>query len=470
MGPPPRKNVIPGHSLAEEALVRLYELYQEQPQIKEQFPFSVDEQRYLALAEFFIEARGHWEGRTSFGAYGQDDRTVFEQTEIEGHAVRATLMCAGVAALARVNHRPEYLQTAQRLWENMAERKMYITGGSGATAEGEAFSQDYVLPNTGYLETCAAVGSAFFSRNMNLAFGKARYVDELERELYNAVLAGISLAGNAYSYVNPLEYERGEQARWAWHGCPCCPPMLLKIMGALPSYVYAQDERGVTVNLFVGSKASVLVHGQKVTLQQTTRYPWEGTVRIAVDPEQEVEFTLDIRIPGWCQGESSEADLYRPVGRPETGAFRVQVNGEPVPDCAGPNGYASVRRMWRRGDLVDITMDMPVRRVKSHPQVAAAQGRVAIQRGPLVYALETLDGEPRAHRVFLPPDASLTAKYRPDLLGGVCVVQGAFQASFPDEPQVRAAGLEAIPYFGYGNRGNGDLRVWIPETRELATP
>ena len=211
IGPPPRKNVIPGHSLAEEALVRLYELYHEQPQIKEQFPFSIDEERYLALAEFFIEARGHWEGRTSFGAYGQDDRPVFEQTEIEGHAVRATLMCAGVAALARVRQRTEYCQAAQRLWENMATRKIYITGGSGATAEGEAFAQDYVLPNTGYLETCAAVGSAFFSRNMNLAFGEARYVDELERELYNAALAGISLAGNAYSYVNPLEYERGEQ-------------------------------------------------------------------------------------------------------------------------------------------------------------------------------------------------------------------------------------------------------------------
>ena len=192
-------------------------------------------------------------------------------------------------------------------------------------------------------------------------------------------------------------------------------------------------------------------------------------MRISVDPEQEVEFALDIRIPGWCQGASMETDLYRPLGRPETGAFRVKVNGEPVRDCAGQNGYARFHRVWRRGDIVDITMDMPARRVAAHPQVAAAQGRVAIMRGPLVYALETLDGDLRARSVFLPPDASLTAEYRPDLLGGVCVIRGAFQAPFADEPQVRAAGLEAIPYFCYGNRGNGDLRVWIPETRELVT-
>ena len=244
MGPPPRKNVIPGHSMAEEALVRLYELFEEQPQLKQQIPLPIEQQRYLELAQFFIEARGHWEGRTSFGAYGQDDRPVFEQQEIEGHAVRATLMCAGVSAIARASRRSEYCQTAQRLWNNLVGRKLYITGGSGATAEGEAFAQDYVLPNTGYLETCAAIGSAFFSRNMNLAFAEARYVDELERELYNAALAGTSLAGNTYTYVNPLEFERGAQARWAWHGCPCCPPMFLKVMAALPSYVYATDDAG----------------------------------------------------------------------------------------------------------------------------------------------------------------------------------------------------------------------------------
>jgi DUF1680 family protein len=245
--------------------------------------------------------------------------------------------------------------------------------------------------------------------------------------------------------------------------------MFLKIMGALPSYVYAQNEHAVAVNLFVGSQARLLVHGQPVALHQTTRYPWEDAVRIAVDPAQEVEFALDIRIPGWCQGTSVETDLYRPLGRPESGAFRVQVNGAPVRDYAGQNGYARLHRVWRRGDIVDITMDMPARRVTAHPQVAAAQGRVAITRGPLVYALETLDGDLRAHNVFLPPDASLAAEYRPDLLGGVCVIRGEFQAHFADEPHVRAASLAAIPYFCYGNRGHGDLRVWIPETQELAT-
>jgi DUF1680 family protein/alpha-L-fucosidase len=464
MGPPPRKNVIPGHSMVEEALVRLYQLVQEQPKLKDGLGAPVDEQRYLELARFFIEARGHWDGRTSFGAYGQDDRPVFEQPEIEGHAVRATLMCAGVAAIAYANQSDEYCRTARRLWDNLAERKLYITGGSGATAEGEAFAQDYVLPNTGYLETCAAVGTAFFSRNMNLAFAEARYVDELERELYNAALAGVSLAGNTYTYVNPLQFDRGEQARWAWHGCPCCPPMFAKVMGALPGYIYATDEQGVYVNLFVGSRAELKIHEKRVSLHQATEYPWDGVTRITLDPEQEQEFDLHIRIPAWCQAEARESDLYQPEGRPVTGAFAVSVNGQPTTDWEVTRGYATLRRTWQRGDVVEVTMEMPIRRVKSHPNVASNAGSVALMRGPLVYALETTGDDVRAGDIYLPADAALTAVRRPDLLGGVTTIKGEFHVRSAGDTPARVVELEAVPYFSYGNRGNSDGRVWIPET------
>ncbi len=463
MGPPPRKNVIPGHSMVEEALVRLYQLFQEQPALKDGLGTPIDEQRYLALAQFFIEARGHWEGRTSFGAYGQDDRPVFEQQEIEGHAVRATLMCAGVAAIAYANPSDEYCQTARRLWDNLAERKLYITGGSGATAEGEAFAQDYVLPNTGYLETCAAVGTAFFSRNMNLAFAEARYVDELERELYNAALAGVSLEGNRYTYVNPLQYERGEQTRWDWHGCPCCPPMFAKLIGALPGYVYATDPQGVYVNLFVGSTAQLKIHDQPVSLRQTTEYPWDGAVRITVEPAREMEFDVQIRIPGWCQAEARETDLYQPVGRPASGAFLVSINGQPITDWKATRGYATLRRTWKPGDVMDVTMAMPVRRVKSHPKVASNAGFVALMRGPLVYAVETTGEDVRAGDVYLPADAALTAVRRADLLGGVTTIKGEFHVRPSGGAPERVLELEAIPYFSYGNRGSSDVRVWIPE-------
>jgi DUF1680 family protein len=450
--------------MAEAALVELYELMREQPQLKQQISIPIDEQRYLELARFFIEARGNFTGRESFGAYGQDDRPVFKQEEMEGHAVRATLMCAGVAAIAGASASPDYCRTAVQLWENLTRRKVYITGGCGATAEGEAFAPDYVLPNTGYLETCAAIGSAFFSRNMNLAFAEARYVDELERALYNAVLAGVSTAGDTYTYVNPLQFERGTQSRWAWHGCPCCPPMLSKIIAALPGYVYAVDDDSVYVNLFVGSRGHLDLGGQIgiVTLRQTTAYPWEGTGHIVVEPARDAEFNLCIRVPAWCQAASDANDLYQIAGRPHSGAFTVRVNGQEIQDLAPARGYAILRRTWRHGDVVDIMMEMPVRRVVAHPRVADTTGQIALMRGPIVYAIETLDEDFRAGDVFLPAEASVSAQPRPDLLGGVYVITGDFQVRCAGESTARTVPLEAIPYFGYGNRGQGDLRVWIP--------
>lgn len=463
MGPPPKKNVVPGHPLAEEALVKLYLLFHEPPELKSQMPVTVEEQRYLKLAEFFLENRGNHDGRKSYGPYGQDHRPVLQQETIEGHAVRATLLCAGLVAAAQVNGRADYLAAVRRIWENMVQRRMYVIGGLGSIAGHEGFGPDYVLPNNGYLETCAAIGAGFFHHNMNLALGDARYADELERTLYNAVLPGVSLKGDTYFYENPIE-AGPKRERWSWHGCPCCPPMFLKIMGALPGYIYAQDTESVYVNLFVGSRASLTVNGVKVALRQTTRYPWDGEVELRIEPERKTQFVLNVRLPAWCAEP------------------KLRVNGKAMAKLEKVRGYARILRMWQRGDVVELLLPMPVQRLKAHPKIEADIGRVALQRGPLVYCLEAVDNGGHVRNLVIPPDALLTAQHRANLLGGVTVIQGPAQSvhrvTWPEQlylssasvPGVTNARFTAIPYFANANRQLGEMEVWIAESPERAQP
>lgn len=462
MGPPPKKNVIPGHALGEISLVSLYQLFQEQPQLKAQISVPVDEHRYLALAEFWIEARGHHEGRTDFGAYDQDDIPVLQQKTIEGHAVRATLLCSGLITAGLADNRPDYLATSETLWDNMVTCRMYVTGGVGAVHDDEKFGDNYFLPNKGYLETCASVGAGFFHHNMNLAFGAGRYADELERVLYNGVLCGVSLKGDSYFYENPLEAEKS-RVRWDWNSCPCCPPMFLKIMGALPGYIYAQDAAGIYVNLFIGDRAKLTVKGAPVTLQQTTRYPWDGAVKLAVTPEKPTTFAVNLRLPGWCA------------------APEIRVNGQPV-QISRVNGYARIERSWQSGDVVELTLPMPVQRIHADPRVQADSGRVALQRGPIVYCLEGDDNGGSARNLVVPPDAPLTAEYRADLLGGVTVLHGPAHALHQADwqgslylPATKTPGTSnvvftAIPYYANANRQPTEMRVWLAETPLAAKP
>jgi DUF1680 family protein len=465
IGPPPKANVIPGHALPEEALAKLYRLFRDNTELKKAMPVPIDEGRYLKLAEFWIENRGNHIGRRDFGSYDQDHMPVLQQMSLEGHAVRATLMATGLTALAAINGREGYRDTAIRLWNNMTGRRMHINGGVGASRDGEAFSGDYSLPNNGYLETCAAIGSGFFSRNMNLLCGDARYVDELERTLYNATLAGVSLNGDAYFYENPLEAGKS-RARWSWHTCPCCPPMFLKIMGAMPGYIYAQDDSGIYVNLFVASRAEVRLPAGKVTLRQATHYPWQGDVKIAVETEKPPEFDLFIRIPGWCQGTSSPDDLYRIVGRPTSGAARLTLNGKTFEKLDMVRGYARLHRQWKSGDIVELTMDMPVRQVKAHPNVETDRGHVALMRGPIVYCVEGVDNDGVVRDLAIPPHAKFTAEYRDEFLGGIMVVRGPAVAKDRSKSNVveqRDVELVAVPYFANCNRGPGEMLVWLAE-------
>ncbi len=319
------------------------------------------------------------------------------------------------------------------------------------------------LPNNGYLETCAAIGAGFFHRNMNLAFGDARYADELERVLYNAILPGVSLKGDSYFYENPLE-AGPKRTRWSWHGCPCCPPMFLKIMGALPGYIYAQDEGGIYVNLFMGSRAKLMVNGTRVILRQSTRYPWDVEIRLTLEPERETEFNLNVRLPAWC---------IEPT---------LRVNGNPLANFETIHGYARLRRQWRRGDVVELSLPMPVQRIKAHPQVEADIGRVALQRGPLVYCLEAVDNHGHTRNLVIPPEAPLQAEHRADLLGGVTVIKGPALAlhrvAWPESlylpsgsvPGVTNTEFTAIPYFANANRQPGEMRVWMAETTSKAEP
>lgn len=476
MGPPPKKNLVPCHPLPEEALVRLYELFQEQPPLKEKLSIPVHEQAYLKLAEFWIQDRGNnigkpnWEedhraaeqfvrdqkygsGRPSWGAYAQDDASVFQQPDIHGHAVRATLLCAGIAAAARVNDEQRYRETVLRLWENLVYRRMHITGGVGAFANEEKFGPDYVLPNDAYLETCAAVGAGFFHHNMNMAFGHSRYADELERTLYNGSLAGVSLRGDTYFYQNPLECDTTRE-RWSWHECPCCPPMFLKLMGAMPGYIYATDQDALYVNLFVSGLATVERNGVPVTLRQSTRYPWDGRVRITVEPHRPLPFAVMVRIPGWCSGET------------------LRVNGKRVPTDSRVRGYVSIERSWQKGDAIELDLPMPVRHVRANPLVQADVGRAAIMRGPLVYCVESADNTSAVRTMQVPSGAEFSTEFNDQLVNGVVAVKTSAIAkadpgrglyfSPPERAQSRPATLVAIPYYANANRGPVDMSVWLP--------
>jgi DUF1680 family protein len=332
---------------------------------------------------------------------------------------------------------------------------MHITGGVGAYADQEKFGPDYTLPNDAYLETCAAVGAGFFHRNMNMAFGHARYADQLERTLYNGSLSGVSLKGDTYFYQNPLEGDDG-RTRWIWHACPCCPPMFLKLMGAMPGYIYATDRDSVYVNLFVGSRASISVKNAKIDVRQTTRYPWDGKVRISVESAEALPFNFMLRIPEWCRGES------------------LTVNGQNVPTDNRVRGYVPINRTWKSGDVIDLTLPMPVQPVRANPLVQADAGRVALTRGPLVYCLESADNGAQIRSLVIQSGAKFTTEFRSDFLGGINLIQGSALAKSSlawksklyrpaeDTEATKPLRITAIPYFANTNRGPVDMVVWVP--------
>ncbi|MCC3375036.1 glycoside hydrolase family 127 protein [Cohnella sp. REN36] len=448
MGPPPKHNLVPAHSLPEEALLKLYQLAVDEPELSRVLPAPFEASRYLELAEFWIRNRGHHEGRQSHGEYAQDHLPVLQQEEAVGHAVRATLLYTGITALYLATGETAYLERAQKLWDNIAYQKSHVTGGVGAVHEEEKFGGGYELPDDGYLETCAGVGMGFFSWHLYLATGEGRYIDRLETILYNIVLAGRSMNGRKYFYENPLASHGGHH-RWEWHSCPCCPPMILKLLPELGSYIYAYDGSGAFVNLYVASETELKIGEVAVRLRQETEYPWKGAVGIAVSPEREAAFALRLRIPEWC------------------GTYAIRVNGKPV-SCEVDRGYAVLSRTWSPEDRVVLDLDMPVDLIEAHPNVTTHADRAAIRRGPLLYCLESVDNEKydkgvaryarealdpavRAGRK-LPASPEFQTFYDPDFFDGAVTIRTEDDRGRP---------LVAIPYPYWNNRSRGAMDIWL---------
>jgi DUF1680 family protein len=457
---PDDRHDVPGHEEIELALVKLSQ--------------ATGEKKYFDLAKFFLDIRGRTGKRRpkTYGPYCQDHQPVVEQSEPTGHAVRAMYLYAGMADVAAATGDKAYIEALGRLWMNTVERKMYITGAVGSTRRGEAFGGNYDLPNaTAYAETCASIGMCLWNHRMNLLHADARYADAFERSLFNGVLAGIDLGGEKFFYVNPLASE-GKHHRQEFFGCACCPTNVVRFIPSVPGYVYAASDTAVYVNLYTAGTGEVSVGEGKVELKQQTRYPWDGNVKITVKPDAHLggdEFDVMLRIPAWTVAKAPADALYQPepmdVGKV---APTIRVNGEAVANPEMVKGYARLSRKWQAGDTIELHLPMPVRRVRAHPSVSANAGRVALQRGPIVYCFESADNPDGVDRRYLPADAAMTAEFRKDLLGGVTVIKTKARATPADGAKETDVEMTAIPYYAWDHREAGPMAVWMAEDAPTA--
>ena len=444
---PGKQNNVPHHQEVESALIELYRV--------------TNTRRYLKLAQFFIDHRGDHKGRPSVTFYGQDHLPVRKQSEIVGHAVRAMYNCVNMASLYAETGDAELLAATKRLWASTTRRKLYVTGAVGAIGRGESFGNDYQLPNqTAYAETCAGIGLAFFAHQMWRITPDAEYIDVLERALYNEILGGVAITGDAFFYNNKLlSTGRGwGSSRQKWFRCACCPSNICRFIPAVPGYMYGHLADDLYVNSFIPGTATVKADSRTVTLKQETNYPWDGAVKITVNPAKTAEFTINVRIPGWARNQPSPGDLYRYADQSIKPRVRLRVNGKDAP-LKLQRGYAKLRRKWTAGDVVTLDLPMPVRRVLAHEKVINNAGRAALQRGPIVYCAEWPDNGKKVLGIVLDDDIVLKPVHRKDLLGGVTVLTGTL---------TNGRKFTAIPFYARANRGNGEMNVWIARTAPAA--
>jgi len=460
-GPNARK-AVPGHEEIELALIKMYRV--------------TGDERYFALARFFLDQRGRPHDTQPYPAdspfaiyndrpYMQDHLPVTEQTRAIGHAVRAMYLYSAMTDVAALEGDTPYRDAVDRIWTDMVSKRMYVTGGIGSRGVVEAFGDDYELPNKeAYTETCASVGNDLWNERMFLLHGDARYVDVLERVLYNGALSGVSATGDRFFYQNPLE-SAGDVERSEYFEVACCPSNLARLLGQMPGFIYAVGPDRTAgsgdilfVNLFIGGSARTTVASTPVTIAQQTQYPWDGRIRITVKPAKPAEFALHVRVPGWAREQPVPGDLYRFADR-GSAEPRLSVNGQATAVHL-ETGYARIRRRWSPGDVVELDLPMPVRRLIAHKSVAADRGRAAIQRGPVVYAVEAIDNGGRISNLSLPLSVVLRHEFRPSLLGGIGVVTGPGRAI--DAKGARKVQVTAIPYFAWANRGKGEMAVWLP--------
>lgn len=449
---------VPGHQEIEIGLVKLYRV--------------TGEERYLKLSKFFLDRRGKFDDPTKQGRkYAQDHKPVIEQEKAVGHAVRAGYMYSAMVDIAAITDAEGYEQALDKLWQNVVSKKLYITGGVGAQSSGEAFGENYELPNmTAYSETCASIANVLWNHRLFLLKGQAKYYDVLERTLYNGVISGVSLSGDRFFYPNPLASD-GQHERSEWFGVACCPSNTSRFTPSVPGYVYAKRGDQLFVNLFMANEADINLKSQNVKVTQKTNYPWSGKVELELDPRHADNFELFLRVPGWARNEAVPGNLYRFKEKLEK-TPEFYVNGEKVdPDME--DGYAVISREWKQGDQVTMDMPMPVRKIKAHQKVDADRNRMALQRGPLVYALEGKDNSGHVSNLFIEEDAEIDVKHRPDLLKGVYTLKGPAKGVWENESgpnEVRKIFFTAIPYYAWNNRGPGEMGVWMPVEQQEAQP
>lgn len=466
---PGKKSVAPGHQVIEIGLVKMY--------------LATGKKEYLDLSQFFIECRGKriypkavgTKGATVWetGEYWQDHKPSIEQTEAIGHAVRATYLYSGMADVAALTQNKAYIDAIHKIWENAAGKKTYITGGIGAAGDWEGFGPDYDLPNEeAYCETCAGIGNVYWNHRMFLLTGEAKYMDMVERTLYNGILGGIGLDGKSFYYANPMEYSMkngelsGENKRSPWFTCSCCPSNICRFMPSIPGYIYAQQANSLYVNLYIGSQTEVLLDNkEKISFKQTSDMPWNGNIRIEVTPSNKKgsNYTLKLRLPGWANGDIFPTDLYGVNEMKEIGDF-VKINGEVISNPIIKDSYIELTRVWKKGDIVEINFPMDVYQVISNPKIKTNVNLIAIQRGPLMYCAEFADNNGKASNIILANFNKFTAEYKSDLLNGVLMLETKAKTLQLTNSEVSTMlqPVKLIPYYARSNRGVGEMKLWFP--------
>ena len=463
---PGKRTDPPGHQEIEIGLAKLYRV--------------TGDKKYLDQAKFFLDQRGRLGNRGPdgkgglYGTYSQDHIPVTEQTKAVGHSVRAAYMFTGMADVAALTGDDSYIKAIDTIWKDVVGTKLYITGGIGAAGGHEGFGGEYELPNmNAYCETCASIANALWNHRMFLMTGDAKYMDVAERVIYNGVLSGISMKGDSFFYPNPLE-SLGQHERAGWFPCACCPSNVARFVPSVPGYAYAYKGSDIYVNLYIGSDVTVRTADNSVKLNVETNYPWDGKVTIGIEPQKAEKFAVLLRIPGWARNEVVPSDLYSFADKPSE-TVTLNVNGSPC-ELTLADGYAVVDRPWKRGDKIELTMPMPVRRIIANEKITDNKGKVALQRGPLVYCLEWPDNKDKTVlNMIIPDDTQFKTAFKADLLNGVQVITGTARIVERDKTTTKpVAGARqeftAIPYYAWAHRGRGEMTVWPARIPEAARP
>ena len=461
---PDEKKVAPGHEVVEMGLVKLYRI--------------TGNTKYLSTAKFFIEQRGHYNGYDSTskdewknGKYWQDDKPVVDQTEAEGHAVRAGYLYSAMADVAALTGDTALLNAIDRIWENEVSKKIYVQGGVGAVGDGERFGENYELPNaTAYNETCAAIANVFFNYRMFLLHGDSKYIDVLEKTLYNGLISGVGMDGKSFFYTNAMQIKNSfqhpdmEATRSGWFPCSCCPTNVVRLIPSVPGYVYAQKDNDVYVNLFINGNTTLNVNNKQVQIVQQNNYPWDGDLKFNITPKAATTFNLLVRIPGWARNEANPSDLYQFANASDK-KVEIKINGQPA-EYTMQNGYAVLNKTWKKGDVVEVNLPMEVRRVVANENVKDDIGKVALQRGPVIYCAEWVDNNGKAANIIIPNNAMFTTEFKSDLLNGVEVIKSNVPAVIISNDGSHISTVNqsftAIPYYAWAHRGKGEMMIWFP--------